>query len=387
MSMYRHIPELQLPIALTFLSLLAACGSSLYLDRALEPRQYDRLQHGGDAGRTNVISSGEGKLTGTGDGMQVMWEFSLHGAADRAVPLLVDGTVLFSSTTGRIEVVDLHSGRRIGRFPTQRFIESTPAVIGRSLFVATSGREPLLLCYDLEQRRLRYQHLIPPVHAALCAVGDRVVYVAGNGEVACHGFHESAPLWTVSLDDRVTAAPAASDSVVVVAGQNGDLNALAISDGRALWRISTGAAFLAGPSVQGDAVLAVNVEGGMTMAELGDGQVRWRRTFAAPVYQEAAWRADTVAIALANGDVVLLHATDGRELGRFCTGELPGAAPQFHGGHILLLHRKGDLLRIGLRSGEITRIAQLPARSRTAPLVTPHGLVLVDENGEAVCVR
>ncbi|MBR9977242.1 MAG: PQQ-like beta-propeller repeat protein [Bacteroidetes bacterium] len=388
MPAYCRIPELGPAFALTFLLLLAACGSGLYLDRAIEPGQYDRLQHGGDAGRTNVISHGEESLQpGAGDTLQVAWEFSLHGAADRAVPLLVDETVLFASTTGRIEVVDLHTGEQIGRFPTHWFIQSTPAVSGRSLFVATSGRDPLLLCYDLEQRRLRYQCLIPSVHAALCVVGDRVIYAARDGSVVCHSADDSLARWSVSLDDQLTAAPAANDSVVVIAGQNGDLNALAISDGNALWRISTGAAFLAGPSIRGTMLAAVNVEGVITMAETDDGTIRWRRELEVPVYQGCAWRNDTVAVALANGDVILLHATDGRELARFRTGELPGAAPQFDGAHLVLLHRKGDLMRIGLHSGEITRIAQLPVRSRTAPLITPYGIVLVDEKGEAVCVR
>jgi outer membrane protein assembly factor BamB len=183
------------------------------------------------------------------------------------------------------------------------------------------------------------------------------------------------------------AAPAATDSVVIVAGQNGDLNALAISDGRKLWRISTGSAFIAGPSLSIQSAASVNVAGVVTMVDITTGKILWQVDLGEPVHQGIAWKDNALALALSGGDLVILDAADGHEFDRIETGELPGAAPIHFGNHILLLQRRGVLVDIDPASGSVTEIARLESRSETTPLITPRGIVLVDEEGEGMLVR
>ncbi|MBE0645861.1 MAG: PQQ-binding-like beta-propeller repeat protein [Bacteroidetes bacterium] len=419
--------------------LLVACSTSYELERPLTPQPGDWLQLGGDARRSNIAGNpGEGNATSEssrqegsdayGDGEAradadearadadearadadearadadearadadeahadvdegIVWKFELDGPAAKAAPLLVDGAVLFFSTTGVGEAVELSSGERIGVFPCKWFIHATPAITDGCLFVATNGIEPLLLCFDLKERVIRYETLIPSVHASLCAVGKRVIMAARNGVVAAFAAADTVPLWRTALEDVIIAAPAASDSVVVVAGQNGDLTALAVTDGRRLWRVSTGDAFLAGATIFGTSVVSVNSAGVVRLVDVVTGELRWTHDLGQPVYQGLAVRGDTIAVALSGGDLVLLDAADGSENVRIATDELPGAAPLFHERGILLLQRRGVLMDIDPRTGGITEIARLRTRSETPPLLAPHGIVLVDEQGEAVCV-
>lgn len=373
-------------------AMLAACSSTFDLERPLSPKTGDWLQLGGGAERRNTVVAEVPPvpLSSAGDsigGAGVIWEFSLDGPAATAAPLLVDGTVLFSSTTGWAEAVDLESGEKIGAFPCKWFIHGTGAVTDGCFFVATDGAEPLLLCFDLRDIRTRYERRIPSVQSSLCAVGDRVILAARSGEIECHDGRDTAAVWRVKIDDRITAAPAASDSVCVIAGQNGDLNAFHTDSGRGMWRRSTRAAFLAGPSIRGDAVAAANASGVVTMTRLSDGNPQWTVELGEPVHHGLAWRGDTLAVALSGGDLVLLDARDGGEIGRFATGELPGAAPLFRGSGLLLLQRRGALVHIDLATGRITEIAHLNSRSETPPLVTPRGIVLVDEEGEGGLYR
>ena len=112
---------------------LSSCSSSFDLERPLSPKAGDWLQLGGGAERrheTDVKISPSAEfpaVESTGDG-RIVWEFSLDGPAAKAAPLLIDGTVLFSSTTGWAEAVDLESGDRIGAFPCKWFIHGTGAV-------------------------------------------------------------------------------------------------------------------------------------------------------------------------------------------------------------------------------------------------------------------
>ncbi|MDX9759033.1 MAG: PQQ-binding-like beta-propeller repeat protein [Bacteroidota bacterium] len=366
--------------------LLSSCSTSFHLDRALEAGSSDWLQHGGDAGRRHVSALALRDRTDSVD-VTVVWEFSLDGMSARAAPLLVDGAVIFSSTTGMAEAVDLRSGTRIGRFPCTWFIHGTPAIADGCLFIATSGIEPLLLCFDLRARAMRYETRIPSVHASLCAVDGGVIVAARSGEVSRYASRDSIAVWSVSLDGVITAAPAASDSMVIVAAQNGDLSGLSLRDGTRCWRLPTTSAFLADPSVANGLVVAVNAAGTMVAVDLHQGTERWRRDFGDAVYYGTARRGDTIAVALAGGDVVLLREDDGAELARWRTDELPGASPLFSGAVLLQLLRRGELRAIDLATGAMRTVRRLDARSTSAPLLTGEGVVLVDEEGDAVCVR
>jgi eukaryotic-like serine/threonine-protein kinase len=396
-------------ICLMLAALSAGCATSYRLDRVIEAGPHDWLQEGGGPGRGNVSSIplpsrtreasdsadtfDTGGTSDTGESAEgnaavaPLWEFSLDGPAGRAAPLYVDGAVIFSSTTGLVEAVDMSSGDRIGTFPCKWFIHATPAVAGGSLFVATSGAEPLLLCFDLQGRGVLYETRIPSAHASLCAIDGGVVLTARNGGIARYLTGDSAAVWRHALEDFVTAPPAAADSTVVVAGQNGDINALDLRDGSPLWRLSTGSAFLAGPSIRNGAVAAVNSAGLLCMVDLRSGTSRWSLELGEAVHYGIAWRGDTLAVAMSGGDVLLLRDSDGHELARIRMGELPGAAPLFAGGTLLQLQRRGVLLAIDFASGGTREIARLPGGSETPPLLTPEGIVLVDEQGEAICVR
>jgi outer membrane protein assembly factor BamB len=391
----------------------AGCSTTFTLDRPLVPAEGDWLQLGGNEGRTHVaiqnriaegavLNRDQKKRITDSDKADIdkadsnnvdfdpktttIWEFSLDGRGAKAAPLLVGGAVIFSSTTGIAEAVDLRSGELVGVFPCKWFIHGTPAIAAGCLFVATNGIEPLLHCFDLKERILRYEARIPSVHASLCAVGGGVIMAAHSGEIARYLPDDTAAVWKYALGATVTAAPAASDSLVFIAGQNGDLVAISLASGELRWRIPTDAAFLADPSARAGSVAAVNSTGAMILADAESGELRWRREFGEPVYQGIAWRGDTMAVVLSGGDVVLLREADGFEFTRYHTGELPGAAPIFDGGRLLLLHRRGSLLAIDIASGARHEIVRLPLRSEAAPLLTEEGIVLVDEEGEAVCV-
>lgn len=389
------LPVAVLPVMMALaVVVLAGCSSSFSIDRPLTQRPQDWPQEGGGAGRGGQVAVTRGVRptavtaeNGVEAGSSVLWEYSQDGASGRAVPLFVDDAVLVFSTTGMVEMVDARSGDEIGSVSCDWFIHATPAISDSHLFIATAGADPLLFCFDLVGRTKRYETRYPSVHAALCAVDSGVVVVSRRGRVSFFTSADSVAMWNMNIEDVVTAAPAAGDTLAVIAGQNGDLTALSLRDGARSWRQPTGAAFLAGPVVRDGAIAAVNSAGRLVLAGLHDGRLRWSRSFDQPVWQSPAWRGDTIAVALSGGDIVLLHSSDGRELARYALGELPGAAPLFVGDRILQLLRNGRLMAIDLSGGVVEEWARLPRRSETQVLVTPYGIVMVDEEGEVVCFR
>jgi outer membrane protein assembly factor BamB len=372
------------------LLLLAGCGAQTWLEnRPIEGRGAEWAQEGGDAQRSHtstVIANSRDRIEGTVEtGFEENeWTFSLEAAGSRAGPLLYNGMVFFSSATATVEAIDLATTRKTGEFSCRWVIQGTPVILKHHLFVATIGTESPMHCFSMTDGHLVWTRMIEPVHAPLCA-HDGSVYAAGmHGAVYRFEAEDSVEVWKVNVDATMRAAPAAIDSVLVVVTSAGDMFGLSTHDGRKLWRIPTLAAILAGPVIANGLVIGVNCVGTVTCADAYTGIVQWTTEVGAPVYYSPAVRDGRVYVPLSSGELVLLDLQDGSLFKKIRIGELPGASPVLHGPVLYQLTRKGVLYAVSLQTYAITEVYTLPGRSETPPLLTPSGIVLVDEEGEAV---
>ncbi|MDT8324274.1 MAG: PQQ-binding-like beta-propeller repeat protein, partial [Bacteroidota bacterium] len=260
------------------------------------------------------------------------------------------------------------------------------AILGDRLFVAATSAASRLMCFSLADGLLQWQRSIDAVEAALCVHDDAVFAASRDGKIYRFSAQDSTEQWRVDLDVRVRAAPAAEDSVLVVVTSAGDVHGLSVRSGQALWRVPTFAAFEAGPVIVDRRVIAVNRDGRVTAMDLDDGTVLWEQQLDAPVYYAPSAQPHRLVFPLSSGTLVLLEPERGSRLAEIDCGELPGASPQVAGDVAYQLLRKGTLLRVDLLRGSVEAIADLPLRSDTPPLLTPAGIILVDEDGEAVMV-
>jgi hypothetical protein len=357
--------------------LLSGCGGSPWLEHAVLPGAADWTQEGGNAQRSNVHA----RLPGAGN---AEWEFSLDAMGGPAAALLRGETVFFPSVTMMVDAASLRDADLVGEFPTDGVNSSTPAILGENLFIATVSSVSRLHCFSLADGALRWQRTIDAVESALCAHDDAVFAASRDGLVYRFTARDSTEEWRVDLDVRVRAAPAAADSVLVVATAAGDVHGLSVRSGKALWRVPTFAAIEAAPVIVGRRVVAVNRKGRVVAVDLHQGTVLWEQPLDAPVYYSPAAQPRRLVFPLASGTLVMLDPEEGLPLGSIECGELPGASPQVAGDIAYQLLRKGILLRVDLRHGTHETIATLPRRSETPVLLTPRGIILVDEDGEAV---
>jgi outer membrane protein assembly factor BamB len=285
-----------------------------------------------------------------------------------------------------VEAASLRDADLTGEFPVEGVISSTPVILGEHLFVATVSSVSRLHCFSLVDGTLGWQRTIDAVQSALCAHDGAVFAASRDGQVYRFAASDSTEQWNVDLDARVRAAPAAADSVLVIATAAGDVYGLSARNGMQLWRVPTFASIAASPVIVGGRVIAVNREGRVVAIDLHEGTLLWEQQLDAPVYYGPAAQSRRLVFPLASGALVLIDPEQGATLGRVECGELPGASPQLAGDVAYQLLRKGLLLRVDLADGTHTTVAELPQRSETPPLLTPQGIVLVDEDGEAVLV-
>lgn len=375
----RHAALCRSVLLTAAVAFLAGCGGSAWLDGPVRTGDADWTQEGGSAARTSVY------VRPPGDGI-TDWDFSLDAAAGRAGLLLRGETVFFPSVTMIVEAAALQDAELVGAFPTDGVNASTPAILGDHLFVATSSTVSRLLCVSLSTGAVQWQRTIKPVEAGLCAHDDAVFVAMRDGRIARFAPEDSTAHWQVDLDVRVRAAPAAADTVLVVVTSAGDVHGLSVRSGRALWRVPTFAAIEAAPVIVDGRVVVVNREGYAAAIRLDDGAVLWELPLGAPVYYAPSAQPHRLVFPLSSGLLVLVDPERGEPTGRIDCGELPGASPQVTGDIAYQLLRKGVLLRVDLIRGKCETVATLPLRSETPPLLTPRGIILVDEEGEAVMV-
>ncbi|MCB2203785.1 PQQ-binding-like beta-propeller repeat protein [bacterium] len=357
--------------------LLSGCGASSWLDAPLQGGVADWMQEGGNAQRTHTYASAPGAGVAA-------WEFSMDAAAGRAEMLLRGETVLFPSITMILETARLSDGEQNGAFPVEGIIAATPAILNDKLYIATDGGNAHLYCYSLENAALQWKRRTGAVQAGLCAFDDAVFAATVGGLVYRFSEEDSLPQWTRELKSPVYGAPAAADSILVVGTAAGDVYGLSVNTGETMWREPTFAAVQAGPVIQGPRVFAANHEGRVVAIDLHSGQKLWELETGVPVYYPAAVTSARLVLALSDGTLLVVDPQSGTILQSTEIGELPGAAPLLLGNTVYQLLRKGILLRIDLESGAIAVCETLPLRSETAPLLTPRGIVLADEDGEAV---
>jgi len=355
------------------------CGGSPWLERAVVPGSEDWTQEGGNAQRTHAHAA-------VSEARNEIWEFSLDASGGRAGLLLRGETVMFPSVTMIVEAADLRDGSLIGAFPTAAINAGTPAILHDRLYIASMATEAALRCFSLQDGRLQWTRRIAPVKAALCAHDGAVFAAAMQGSVYCFRGSDSTAQWSRELASAVEAAPAAWDSILVVVTDAGDVHGLSTRTGATIWRVPTFAALQAGPVILGSRVVVVNREGRVLAIDVYSGQVLWEQQLQVPVYYTPAAQPERIVIPLSSGDLVILDPATGSVESRIALNELPGASPQLVGDTAYQLLRKGVLLRVDLVRGGWEIVYTLPLRSQTPPLLTPRGIVLVDEDGEAVLV-
>lgn len=381
------------PVLYIALLFLTACGGGSWLQHPVltesegggTPAETDWLQEGGDAQRS-YRSSTIARLPAPDSPPEDVWSFTLDGAAGRAGSLRAGDIAFFTSSTAVVEAVDLRSGENIGQFSCEWVIHSTPAILNGQLYIATIGAESPLHCFSLNDGSLRWRRTIEPVEAALCAHEESIFAAGLRGGVYRFDDADSVEVWRADVDAAVRAAPAATDTVLIVATTAGDLIGLHTLNGSRLWRLPLHGAVLAGPVIGSGRVVAADRHGTVLCADAYTGSVQWTMEADAGVFYSPLIVENRVYVPAASGVLFVYALEDGALLATLDAGELPAATPMLFGETLLQLTRKGEVLGVDIRQGTVTSLHRLPRRSETPPLMVPGGVLLIDEEGEAVVI-
>ena len=159
-----------------------------------------------------------------------------------------------------------------------------------------------------------------------------------------------APIWTLALNNALTAPPAFHESLAVFALEGDQLAAYDLSVGSLLWIASV--ATTVQPAIGADLVFVAE-DDALEALSLETGDVVWRQPFDAELAVAPAVAGDRLIVATTDGDLIARRAADGVELWR---RHLPRAAtsrPSFSTSRLFVATADKHVAALDLQTGDV----------------------------------
>lgn len=148
--------------------------------------------------------------------------------------------------------------------------------------------------------------------------GTSIFTASSNGVVAANDLATGKSLWKINTGGDISGGVTAIDGRVYVGTRDGDLFALDQANGKILWKAHSSSEILAPPAAADNRVLAKSIDGCITAFSTTDGHLLWKSQQTEP--------------------------------GLILRGS---SAPQLTRSSVVVGFENGDLLKLGLRKGEI----------------------------------
>jgi outer membrane protein assembly factor BamB len=212
-------------------------------------------------------------------------------------------------------------------------------------------------------------------------ISGGILYAANTTELIALQATTGQPLWRVTLDSELIAAPAVQGTTIVVVLKPDQLRALRLADGSEAWRRVIPSPS-SSPSMTADAAGVIVVSGGrITRFASGDGAPEWERELGG-MLSSPALSGDRVFVGSTDNYLYALDTSTGRLLWRFgAGGDVVGATADDRFVYFAALD---NLLR-ALRRGNGNQVWKRDLSTRTiAPPSTFGGIVVVSGNNPAL---
>ena len=272
------------------------------------------------------------------------------------------GMVYIASTDGYLYALSQSTGDIVWRAEVGNYLtDSTPALEGQTLFVATHGTTMEAL--NARTGALYWTFAITErIEAPPLVVGNRVLVVsrttlwtlnATDGSLLWK-FHRGVVGWSSSGSPSV-----AGDTVYVGLGSNTSLWALDLTTGQTVWSFDTGDRITSAPLVRVGIVYIATWHGEIFALDRAHGNMLWVYTLNGKTKQSVI---DGVggSMALADGklylgdyrgELICLDGQHGRLLWRFATGAQVLATPVVAAGLVYIGSDDGYFYALDIRTG------------------------------------
>ncbi len=275
------------------------------------------------------------------DSGTVIWRAHLNNKLTDATPAL-EGQVLFVSThSTALEALNAHTGVTYWAFDTGEKIQAPPLIVGSDLLLATPTT---LWTLNATSGRLLWKFhrggIGWPTTGSPTLSGNTVYIGLGSGtQLWALNLNDGHILWSFDTADRITSAALVQADTVYIATWRGHIFALNRADGAIRWMYSL--------NLKSNKNVVDGVGGSMALADgrlyVGDyrglmlcidalhGTLIWSYATAAQILGTPVIASDRVYIGSDDGNFYALDRRTGRPAWHYSTGEIRSSASLANG--------------------------------------------------------
>ncbi len=297
-----------------------------------------------------------------------IWMYSASSAISPTL-VAVKGVVYFTTLDGKLEALDIATGKKLGRVKTERNFAAACAFYKDHLIIASRYGEKTLSKYELARGKYLWKIDAGDIASEPLVTADGIFISALYNHVDKYNLESGEKIWSFKTEDQQRSSPALKNDVLVVGCDNGTIYALNARSGELKWKIKTGASVFATPIIGEETVFVGSVDSTFYALNLNDGQTRWRFSARRPIYEAAATNGQYVLFGASDGQFYCLKVDTGEELWRFRAQSLISTAPLITGRVVYFGSLDRHYYALNLDTGQEIWRFETKGRIRTAPVV------------------
>jgi len=318
--------------------------------------------------------------------LRQLWTFDA-GDSIESSPAIVGGTVFVASQKGELVALNLQNGAVYWKFTTNSPIgESSPAYSSGVVYVGhLDGWLNAINASD--GRKLWAYKTGSEIKSSPVVVGDRVLIGSYDQHLYCLSTRTGSVLWKFKTNGPVHATPSVSNGLAFIAGCDEVFRAIRISDGRQVFSVASGAYTGASPALLGGAAYYGTFNNDVVKVSLAERKILWRyehptRHF--PFYSSAAVSNNYVVL---GGRDKLVHGltTAGKAVWTFTTGARVESSPAIAGGRVFVGSNDGKFYVLDLTTGAKLWEFNAGAPLSSSPAIANNRVVIGAQDGRLYC--
>jgi outer membrane protein assembly factor BamB len=366
-----------LAIRLLFLLLIFGCSRFVVI-KEYTPNSYNWPQYGRNPARTHY-SPHNLQLP-----MQLLWD---RRASSTIGPTIVaaNGNVLYGTFDGRIEAIDIKTGKRVGKIKTQRDTESTCALWRNALIVIKRIGPYSLSLVDLSSGKTVWRENIGTILTEPLITDDAVYVATLSGILYKFDALNGAKEWSFESGAQIHSSPAFAEGTIVFGNDSGEIYAINAIDGTKEWEYSTGSAVIATAMISSNTVFIGSTNNRFYALRLLDGKELWHFETGGKLYNGAAAVDSLLLFGSTDHFLYCVEAGSGQLIWKFDAASVIGTSPVVANDVVFFGSLDHILYAVNILTGKELWSFELEGRIRTTPVVVDGFLLAASENDFFYC--
>ncbi len=314
--------------------------------------------------------------------LELAWKF-FPSSSVGSVIVVSDSLVYFTSLDGRVYVLNLRTGREIGKLKYYHASTAGAALVHHTMVFGLAAGKPTVVGYHLYDRRYLFLKDLGPVETTPVVFDDYVYLGSDAGVAYALSSSDGEVIWKVETGKPVRSSPAIGGTSVVFGDDNGRIRSVNRFNGKTNWYYDTGQAVAAAPALDETQVYLGSTDSTFYCLSLKDGQVQWKYRVGATrpgnFFATAAVDDERVYVGATDGYLYAFEKTKGHLLWTVKTDGAISTAPAVTRSHVFIGSQDFHMYGLEKKTGEIVWKFRTSGRIKTNPALYGEYLIFASE--------